>query len=125
VLVESPIDAMSIALLDRTESRKTIYLSTDGTGSVPMEFLRQLPFKLVIVAYDNDQPGDLIAQGVMKQYLMQYADYQKLSTGTRRSGICLIWSHSNSSRNLNANRAGNIAFRTRAKLVSPQSRLAK
>ena len=67
VLVESPIDAMSFAVLDRTESRKMIYLSTDGTGSVPMEFLRQLPNKLVIVAYDNDQPGGLMAQRVMEQ----------------------------------------------------------
>lgn len=67
VLVESPIDAMSFAVLDRTESRKTIYLSTDGAGSVPVEFLRTLPNKSVIVAYDNDQPGNLMAQKVMEQ----------------------------------------------------------
>jgi 5S rRNA maturation endonuclease (ribonuclease M5) len=67
VLVESPIDAMSFAVLDRTDSRKTIYLSTDGTGSVPLEFLRTLPNKLVIIAYDNDQPGNLMAQRVMEQ----------------------------------------------------------
>jgi 5S rRNA maturation endonuclease (ribonuclease M5) len=67
VLVESPIDAMSFAVLDRTDSRKTIYLSTDGAGTVPLEFLRQLPDKSVIVAYDNDQPGNLMAQRVMEQ----------------------------------------------------------
>lgn len=67
VLVESPIDAMSFAVLDRTESRKTIYLSTDGAGTVPLEFLRTLPNKSVIVAYDNDQPGNLMAQRVMEQ----------------------------------------------------------
>jgi hypothetical protein len=67
VLVESPIDAMSFAVLDRTESRKTIYLSTDGAGTVPLEFLLQLPTSSVIVAYDNDQPGDLMAQRVMTQ----------------------------------------------------------
>uniref|UniRef100_UPI000D07E11B MobV family relaxase n=1 Tax=Chlorogloea sp. CCALA 695 TaxID=2107693 RepID=UPI000D07E11B len=67
VLVESPIDAMSFAVLDRTDSRKTIYLSTDGAGQVPLEFLRQLPTKSVIVAYDNDQPGNLMAQKVMEQ----------------------------------------------------------
>jgi 5S rRNA maturation endonuclease (ribonuclease M5) len=66
VLVESPIDAMSFAVLDRTESRKTIYLSTDGAGTVPMEFLRTLPTKSVIVAYDNDQPGNFMAQRVME-----------------------------------------------------------
>ena len=67
VLVESPIDAMSFAVLDRTDSRKTIYLSTDGSGTVPLEFLLQLPASSVIVAYDNDQPGNLMAQRVMEQ----------------------------------------------------------
>jgi 5S rRNA maturation endonuclease (ribonuclease M5) len=67
VLVESPIDALSFAVLDRTESRKTIYLSTDGSGTVPIEFFRQLPNNSVIVAYDNDQPGNLMAQRVMEQ----------------------------------------------------------
>ena len=67
VLVESPIDAMSFAVLDRTESRKTIYLSTDGAGDMPVGFLRQLPNKSVIVAYDNDPPGNLMAQRVMEQ----------------------------------------------------------
>ena len=67
VLVESPIDAMSFAVLDRTESRKTIYLSTDGAGTVPQEFLLQLPKKSVVVAYDNDSPGNLMALHVMEQ----------------------------------------------------------
>ena len=67
VLVESPIDAMSFAVLDRTSSRKTIYLSTDGAGQVPLEFLRTLPASSVIVAYDNDPPGDLMAQRVIEQ----------------------------------------------------------
>lgn len=67
VLVESPIDTMSFAVLDRTDSRKTIYLSTDGAGTVPLEFLRQLPNKSVIVAYDNDEPGNFMAQRVMEQ----------------------------------------------------------
>ncbi len=67
VLVESPIDAMSFAVLDRASSRKTIYLSTDGAGIVPLEFLRTLPNKSVIVAYDNDSPGNLMALHVMEQ----------------------------------------------------------
>jgi 5S rRNA maturation endonuclease (ribonuclease M5) len=67
VLFESPIDAMSFAVLDRTDSRKTIYLSTDGAGQVPLEFLQTLPASSVIVAYDNDQPGNLMAQRVMEQ----------------------------------------------------------
>jgi hypothetical protein len=32
VLTESPIDAMSFAVLDRNDSTRTIYLSTDGAG---------------------------------------------------------------------------------------------
>ena len=67
VLVESPIDAMSFAVLDRTESRKTLYLSTDGAGEVPLKFLRTLPAKSVLVAYDNDLDGNLMAQRVMEQ----------------------------------------------------------
>ncbi len=67
VLLESPIDAMSFAVLDRTDSRQTIYLSTDGAGTVPLKFLRTLPAKSVIVAYDNDQPGNLMAQRVIEQ----------------------------------------------------------
>jgi 5S rRNA maturation endonuclease (ribonuclease M5) len=42
-------------------------LSTDGAGIVPIEFLRQLAPKSVIIAYDNDQPGKLMAQRVMEQ----------------------------------------------------------
>ena len=67
VLVESSIDAMSFAVLDRTESRKTLYLSTDGAGQIPLEFLLSLPDKSVIVAYDNDQGSNLMAQRVMAQ----------------------------------------------------------
>ncbi len=67
VLVESPIDAMSFAVLDRTDSRKTIYLSTDGAGQVPLEFLRTLPTSSVVVAYDNDTSGKSMAQRVMEQ----------------------------------------------------------
>jgi 5S rRNA maturation endonuclease (ribonuclease M5) len=55
------------AVLDRTDSRKTIYLSTDGAGQVPLEFLRTLPNKSVIVAYDNDSPGNSMALQVMEQ----------------------------------------------------------
>jgi hypothetical protein len=67
VLVESAIDAMSFAVFDRTDSRKTIYLSTDGAGHLPGEFLRSLPNKSVIVAYDNDSVGLEMAQAVMSQ----------------------------------------------------------
>lgn len=65
VLAESPIDAMSFAVLDRNDSRRTLYLSTDGAGQIPTEFLQQS--KEVVVAYDNDKPGIEMAQRVKSQ----------------------------------------------------------
>jgi hypothetical protein len=58
---------MSIAVLDRTDSRQTIYLSTDGAGTAPLEFFRTLPAKSVIVADDNEPSGNLMALHVMEQ----------------------------------------------------------
>ena len=65
VLVESPIDAMSLAVLERTDSKKTLYLSTDGAGQIPTEFLVEV--KQVAIAYDNDHSGNLMAQRVKAQ----------------------------------------------------------
>jgi hypothetical protein len=67
VLVKSPLDAISFAVLDRTESRPTIYLSTEGTDVVPLEFLQTIPQASVIVAYPNDTEGNMMAQTVMEQ----------------------------------------------------------
>ena len=66
VLVESPIDAMSIAVLDRNDSRRTIYISTDGAGNVPNEFLQQL--RDVVIAYDNDIAGNLMGQKMLSKF---------------------------------------------------------
>ncbi len=65
VLVESPIDAMSLAVLERTDSQKTLYVSTDGAGQIPTEFLKEV--KEVVIAYDNDEPGREMTQKVMSQ----------------------------------------------------------
>ncbi|MGB5709597.1 MAG: MobV family relaxase, partial [Waterburya sp.] len=65
VLVESPIDAMSLAVMERTDSKKTLYLSTDGAGQLPLEFLQEM--KEVAIAYDNDDAGELMAQRVKSQ----------------------------------------------------------
>ena len=59
VLVESPIDAISLAVLERTDSKKTMYLSTDGAGSIPLELLEK---KEVVIAYDNDEAGVAMAE---------------------------------------------------------------
>jgi Protein of unknown function (DUF3991)/Toprim-like len=53
VLVESPIDAMSLAVLERTDSVKTLYLSTDGAGVIPIEYLKEV--KDVVIALDRDR----------------------------------------------------------------------
>ncbi len=65
VLVESPIDAMSVAVMERTDSKKTLYLSTDGAGQLPLEFLRFV--KEVAIAFDNDAAGEQMAQRVKSQ----------------------------------------------------------
>jgi 5S rRNA maturation endonuclease (ribonuclease M5) len=65
VLVESPIDAMSLAVLERTDSKKTLYLSTDGAGQIPTEYLKEV--KDVVIAFDNDEPGQEMAQRLKTQ----------------------------------------------------------
>ncbi len=52
-------------MLDRNDSRRTIYISTDGAGQIPHEFLQQL--RDVVVAFDNDEPGQLMSLKVMSQ----------------------------------------------------------
>jgi 5S rRNA maturation endonuclease (ribonuclease M5) len=65
VLVESPIDAMSLSVLERTDSKKTLYLSTDGAGQIPTEYLKQV--KDVVIAFDNDEPGREMAERIKAQ----------------------------------------------------------
>lgn len=65
VLVESPIDAMSLAVLERTDSVKTRYLSTDGAGEIPTEYLKEV-FE-VVIAFDRDRAGREMAQRVQSQ----------------------------------------------------------
>ena len=65
VLVESPIDAMSLAVMERTDSVKTLYLSTDGAGRLPFEFLHEV--KEVAIAFDNDEAGEEMAIRVSKK----------------------------------------------------------
>jgi hypothetical protein len=65
VLVESPIDAMSLAVLERTDSVKTLYLSTDGAGQIPTEYLKQI--KEVVVAFDRDRTGQEMTKAVQLQ----------------------------------------------------------
>ncbi len=65
VLVESPIDAMSLAVLERTDSKKTLYLSTDGAGGIPTEYLKEVGE--VVVAFDRDRSGKEMAARIKSQ----------------------------------------------------------
>ena len=65
VLVESPIDAMSLSVLERTNSKKTLYLSTDGAGQIPTEYLQEI--KDVVIAFDRDSSGKGMAKRVKVQ----------------------------------------------------------
>ncbi|PSB23128.1 helicase [filamentous cyanobacterium CCP2] len=72
LLTESPIDALSLAVLDRKHRQAiedvTIYLSTDGAGTIPIEALRQILEQdgQVIAAFDADQAGELMAWQVVQ-----------------------------------------------------------
>ena len=65
VLVESPIDAMSLAILERTDSKKTLYLSTDGAGGIPTEYLKDVGE--VVIAFDRDRAGREMTQKVQSR----------------------------------------------------------
>ena len=65
VLVESPIDAMSLAVLERTDSKKTLYLSTDGAGQIPTEYLKEVGE--VAIAFDRDRAGREMTERIKEQ----------------------------------------------------------
>lgn len=59
VLCESAIDCLSYQVLNPPQE-KTMYLSTDGAGYLPVDWLKQRP--TVIIALDNDLGGEDIAE---------------------------------------------------------------
>ncbi|NMF84171.1 strawberry notch C-terminal domain-containing protein [Nodosilinea sp. P-1105] len=72
LLVESPIDAMSLAVLDRAQRGAegvAIYLSTDGSGGVPGEALKTVLRSggLVAAAFDADMAGETMAWRMAQQ----------------------------------------------------------
>ncbi|NER26526.1 MAG: DUF3991 domain-containing protein, partial [Symploca sp. SIO1C4] len=65
-LTESPIDALSLATIDKnrqTAAGITLYLSTDGSGAVPTEVLKRVLERggQVVAAFDVDQAGEEMA----------------------------------------------------------------
>ncbi len=74
VLVESAIDALSLATLEReklTQLETTVYLSTDGSGAIPVNALQSLVASdgKVLVAFDADQAGEKMAWRVAAEVL--------------------------------------------------------
>jgi Toprim-like/Protein of unknown function (DUF3991)/MutS domain I len=74
VLVESAIDALSLAALEREKGQKpggTVYLSTDGAGAIPVKVLRSHLENggQVIVAFDADKAGEKLAWRVAQEVL--------------------------------------------------------
>jgi predicted RNA methylase len=72
LLVESPIDAMSLAVLDRAQRGPegvSIYLSTDGSGGLPVKELKAVLGSggIVAAAFDADIAGELMAWRVAQQ----------------------------------------------------------
>jgi 5S rRNA maturation endonuclease (ribonuclease M5) len=49
----------------RTDSVKTLYLSTDGAGVIPIEYLKEV--KNVVIAFDRDAGGQSMAQRIKTQ----------------------------------------------------------
>ncbi|GAB4542399.1 MAG: hypothetical protein Tsb0014_35100 [Pleurocapsa sp.] len=69
-LVESPIDAISLAALrgDYIYGR-TIYISVDGAGSIPISILTDAAEEgtTIILALDSDRPGEEMSWRIAKQ----------------------------------------------------------
>jgi hypothetical protein len=66
VLVESAIDAISLAKLEQDklpDRPTTVYISTDGSGAIPTEALQQVIVQggQVLVAFDADGAGEKMA----------------------------------------------------------------
>lgn len=66
VVTEAPIDAVSLAILEKglPHEGRTIYLSTDGRGAMPMQALQAVVDRggNVVAAFDNDADGQRLTQ---------------------------------------------------------------
>ena len=69
VLTESGIDALSYAALHPRPTGGTVYLSTDGNGTIPVQALQQVLERggTVILAQDNDRDGQRQAWEIARQ----------------------------------------------------------
>lgn len=68
VLTKSPIDALSVSVMEQPQQQRTLYLAVDSARSLPVEFLSKI--SKVVAAYDNDIAGNETAR-LIKQLLPQ------------------------------------------------------
>ncbi|MEO1669336.1 MAG: DUF3991 and toprim domain-containing protein [Cyanobacteria bacterium J06631_2] len=104
VLVESPIDAMSLSVLERTNSKKTLYLSTDGAGQMPTEYLQE--FKDLVIAYDNDQAGKGMAERIKAQLPQAVVKLPKANDWNQDLVNSFDWSSQKQSKEIDRDRGG-------------------
>jgi hypothetical protein len=64
VLAKSPIEALSVAVLDKEKSLKTIYIAVDSPRCLPIEFLTYIPN--LVAAYHNNASGQEIFLAIQK-----------------------------------------------------------
>jgi len=69
ILCDSPIEALSIAHIDRDAHKgqppvRTMYMVVDDPNSLPLEFLRNV--SRIALAFNNDEQGNETAQKVQK-----------------------------------------------------------
>jgi Plasmid recombination enzyme/Protein of unknown function (DUF3991) len=64
VLAKSPIEALSVAVLDKEKSQKTIYIAVDSPRCLPVEFLTYIPN--LVAAYHNNVSGQEIFLAIKK-----------------------------------------------------------
>ncbi|MDJ0719128.1 MAG: AAA family ATPase [Prochloraceae cyanobacterium] len=69
VVCFAPIDCLSFAALDQTNV-PTVYLSSDGTGPVPVEQFKQIKDRggEIVVATDSARAGELMAWKIIEQF---------------------------------------------------------
>ncbi len=69
VLTEAPIDAASVAMLDKDREGVRVYLPTDGSGDIPSEQIREAMDQgaRLVVAYDSTEIGSESSKKASRQ----------------------------------------------------------
>ncbi|MEL7419597.1 MAG: MobV family relaxase [Cyanobacteria bacterium J06555_3] len=104
VLVESPIDAMSLSVLERTNSKKTLYLSTDGAGQIPLKYLQEI--KDIVIAFDRDLAGAEMAQRIKTQLPQAVVKSPKTVDWNQDLINSFDWSSQKQSKEIDRDRGG-------------------